>query len=60
VERAAVDVCTFEQQVRKSARGSQLAELRPEPSLQHSPVKIEDAFPLDQGLRPDRVVARRE
>jgi hypothetical protein len=60
VERATVDVCAFEQQVRKRAGGSQLAELRPETSLKHSPVKIEDAFPLNEGVRPDGVVARRE
>ena len=60
VERATVDVCAFEQQVRKRAGGSQLAELRPETSLEHSPVKIEDAFPLNEGVRPDGVIACRE
>jgi hypothetical protein len=58
VEWPAVDVRPLHEQVRESAGGAQLPELRPEATLEHRRVKIENALAFDERVRADGIVSR--
>ncbi len=60
VERAAIEIGAFHEQVRKRARCAELAELRPQASLEHGGMQVEDTLALHEGVHTDGVIAGRK